>query len=156
MLYIDFETGCHIGNGEKLSSSQAEPGQTSCCLVALHFLCDILSGHPVFPATIFHISFRSKLICIFAKIRLALASQREMTTKDLTEAEISISTPTLGSDFDNLQLCLPATDRILETRIVEALPSSSSSSSSKQSLPYPHIHNTYYCQCTLPPSMTTS
>ena len=47
-------TECRTGNGEKLSSNQAEPGQPlgsahqiSCCLVSLHFLCDTLSGRPV-------------------------------------------------------------------------------------------------------------
>ena len=41
--------GCRTGNGEKVSSSQAEPGgnQLSCCLVSLLFLCHILSGRPV-------------------------------------------------------------------------------------------------------------
>ena len=47
-------TGCRTGNEEKLSSSQAEPGQSghqiSCCLVTIHVLCDILS--PVAPCTI--------------------------------------------------------------------------------------------------------
>ena len=44
----------------KQQPSRARSGhQTSCYLVSLHFLCDILSGHPVFPATIFHISYCS-------------------------------------------------------------------------------------------------
>ena len=37
---------CRTGNGEKLSSSQAAARsghQLSCCLVSLHFLCDILA-----------------------------------------------------------------------------------------------------------------
>ena len=38
--------GCHTGNGEKLSRARSG-NQLSCCLVSLHFLCDILSGRPV-------------------------------------------------------------------------------------------------------------
>lgn len=43
--------GFYTGNGEKLSCSQAEPGQASCLavcsLVSLHFKCLILRSHPV-------------------------------------------------------------------------------------------------------------
>ena len=45
--------GCRTGNGEKLSSSLAGPGQAVksavavACMVFLHFLCDILSGRSV-------------------------------------------------------------------------------------------------------------
>ena len=43
-------TGCHTEKGEKLSSSQADPGKAIKSAVAyfpLRFLCDILSGRPV-------------------------------------------------------------------------------------------------------------